>query len=198
LDASRARPRRIARPPAGLRRRELCARLACVPALLVVPGHAVAKTTRSQLLNQLAHLVLVRQRIRKLQAALDPSQASPSQRVLANAQCKALFKELEFERSMEGAIEAVSSRAPGAKPLGRDSLEFLGSVVTFDGLDDFTQMTNEGMLARETTPAKLEYVRRAVAKSATSLDQFLALLESLDDGALMQQATQLAQESGIS
>ncbi|KAJ1625768.1 hypothetical protein T492DRAFT_843662 [Pavlovales sp. CCMP2436] len=178
-------------------RRELCAGLACVPALLI-PRASSAKTTeassRIALLNTLAHLVLVKERIRKLQAALDPSQATSSQRVLANAQCKALFKELEFERNMEGAIIAVLSSVPGAKTLGRDSLEFLGSVVTFDGLDDFTQMTNARLISRETTPAKLDYVRRAVAKSATSLDQFLSLF----DDALVQQATQLAQESGIS
>lgn len=123
-----------------------------------------------------------------------PAGAPPMQRVLVSAQCKALFRDLEFRKNIIGAIESVpaAGRARSSE-LSQDALEFLASVVTFDGLDAFEDLTNESMLARETTPAKLEYVRRAVDRSAASLDAFLALF----DASLVLQATQLAQESGI-
>jgi hypothetical protein len=93
---------------------------------------------------------------------------SGSQRVDVATQSKALFKELEFERNMEGAITFLKD-VPQARALGRDSLEFLASTVSFDGFASFDDPINEGMLARETTPAKLDYVRRAVAKVRAAL-----------------------------
>ncbi|KAG8461543.1 hypothetical protein KFE25_001147 [Diacronema lutheri] len=162
--------------------------------MLVAPERSDAKQpSRSVLLNQLAHLVIARARIATMQGALLPERASPAQRVLVSAQCKALFRDLEFRKNVLGALESVPAQ-PRARALGQDALEFLASVVTFDGLDAFEDQTNEGMLQRETTPAKQEYVRRAVDKSASSLD---ALLE-LFDAALVQQAVELARESGIS
>lgn len=154
----------------ALTRRSVCAGLALVGTEAVAPLEpCLAKSSRTQLLNQLAHLVLVRRRIGRIEAVLAPTlgavimPGTSSPRVVVATQSKALFKELEFERNMEGAM-AFLADVPQARTLGRDSLEFLASTVSFDGFASFDDPINEGMLARETTPAKLEYVRRAVAK----------------------------------
>lgn len=163
---------------------------------LLTASRADAKQpSRAALLNQLAHLVLARRRIERMQGALVPSAASASQRVLVSGQCKALFRELDFRKNVVGAGDSVPSAGRARyTELSQDTLEFLASVVTFDGLDAFEDPTNEAMLARETTPAKLEYVRKAVDKSARSLDALMGLF----DTATVQQATELARESGIS
>jgi hypothetical protein len=178
-----------------LSRRSACAGLALAASCaLSLPAPCAAKAnSRVALLNELAHLILARKRIELMQAALQPARTSGLQRVFVTSEIKALFKELEFERNMQLALTSMAA-VPQARELGRDSLEFLASGVTFDGFDAFSDLTNEGLLARETTAAKLEYLRRAVDRSAASLDGLLALFEP----GLVEQARELAAESGIS
>lgn len=182
-----------ATPPMGasvVSRRVLLARCTSTPVCLgalTLPATAATKS-RTELLRYVANVLRARDKLESVQASMRRNPGAARERARASVASKSLFKDLELERNLRGAVDYLPDGP--ARAAGIDAMEFAASIVTFDGFATMDDPINERLLERETTPDKLLYVQRAVDRSLTCFDTFIGGF----DVEVVRQARQLLDE----
>lgn len=119
-----------------------------------------------------------------LAAAIDPYDPKVASVALSNA--RAAVKTIKGSYALEANTKAAllwleisdgQRTAEEARVHARSALEYLASVVEFDGFDDF-DYNYEGKFAREASVDKLVYCRRAVQAARTELGRFIAAFDA--------------------